>query len=81
MDSLSAQHKGLRDSLMARSGRAFDTIYIKSQVRAHQMSLVNFQSEESGGMNPQVKSFASKYRPGIQTHLVMADTISARVRR
>jgi putative membrane protein len=81
MDSLSAQHKSLRDSLMARSGRAFDTVYIKSQVRAHQMSLVNFQSEENGGMNPQLKAYASKYRPGIQMHLTMADTISVRVRR
>jgi putative membrane protein len=80
-DSLSTMHKGLRDSLMVRTGRAFDSVYIKSQVRAHQMSLVNFQSEENGGMNTQLKAYASKYRPGIQMHLVMADTISTRVRR
>jgi putative membrane protein len=80
-DSLGATHKSLRDSLMARTGRAFDTIYIKSQVRAHQMSLVNFQSEENGGMNQDLKNYASKYRPAVQTHLTMADTISTRVRR
>lgn len=81
MDSLSGPHKSLRDSLMARTGRAFDSIYMKSQVRAHQMSLVNFQSEENGGMNRQLKTYASKYRPGIQMHLAMADTLSTRVRR
>ena len=79
-DSLSVAHKALRDSLLSRSGRAFDTVYIKSQIRAHQMTLANFDAEINGGSNTRVRGYATDNRHNIQMHLDSANAIYNRIK-
>lgn len=77
-DSLSAPILALRDSLQALSVTAFDSAYIASQVRAHQMTLQAFDTEIASGSNSRVKAYATDKRPDIQNHLYLADTLNTR---
>jgi putative membrane protein len=78
-DSLSANQMATRDSLMSLSGAAFDSAYIASQVVSHQNTLAAFDAEIANGQNGQVKGYATRYRPAIQSHLNMADSLMMRL--
>jgi putative membrane protein len=65
-----AAHKSLMQQMMTLSGRAFDSMYIHSQVKDHK--------ELSKGKDQDLKDYANKYLPAIQMHLHHADTISNR---
>lgn len=71
-------HKALMQQLSSMSGRAFDSMYIHSQVKDHQDVIKLFQEELSKGKDQDLKDYANKYLPGIQMHLHHADTISNR---
>lgn len=75
-DSVDASHVALLSQLNALSGRAFDSVYIHSQITDHQNALNLFNNEISSGTNASVKNYASTYKPHIQMHLNMADSIS-----
>jgi putative membrane protein len=73
-DSLDADQIGMRNTLTGLSGRAFDSAYINGQIAAHQKTLTLFNAEISSGQNTQVKGYASRNQPIIQTHINMADS-------
>lgn len=74
-DSLDADQIAMRNQLQALSGTAFDSAYIAGQVTGHQKTLGIFDAEIAGGENTQVEGYAIKYRPGIENHYNMADSI------
>ncbi len=79
-DTIGTANTNLMTLLGGLSGRAFDTVYIKNQRTAHQLTLANFQTEISNGSHPQVKGYASDKLPAIQMHLNMTDTIYTRIK-
>ena len=77
---LGAEFTAIQQSLAGLSGAAFDSIYMKSQVVSHQTTLANFQTEINSGGSANVKAYANKYLPHIQTHLDMANRIHTQVK-
>jgi putative membrane protein len=77
-DTIDAPHIALKQQLSATAltGRAFDSVYIINQVADHQATLARFDAEIGGGNHAQVRNYAMKYRPNIQNHLRMADSIA-----
>lgn len=74
-DTLAPDQVAMRNMLMGLSGAAFDSAYISGQITGHQKTLIAFDAELSGGMNPNVRQYATDKRPSIQAHLVSAETI------
>jgi putative membrane protein len=75
-DTMDAPHGSLIQQLTALSGRAFDSVYIKSQVNDHQNASNQFQLEMDKGYHSFVRSYAGSYLPTIKSHLTMADSIA-----
>lgn len=74
-DSLDADQIAMRNQLLMLSGTALDSVYISGQVTGHIKTLAIFDAELAGGQNARVKAFATKYRPGVASHLQGATTI------
>jgi Predicted outer membrane protein len=75
-DSLDAEHVLLMDTLQTVTGRAFDSVYIHSQVRDHHKAIALFQNEAQNGQNMKLKKFANDLLPKLQMHLHHADSLS-----
>jgi putative membrane protein len=80
-DSLDQAHLMLMDSLQTLTGIQFDTVYINSQIRDHQMAISLFQNEASNGNNDKLKSFANDMLPHLNDHLENAQSIADRLRQ
>jgi putative membrane protein len=75
-DSVDEKHAKLVDTLKTLSGRAFDSVYIMSQIADHQTVINQFEEEVSSGNKTEVINYANKYLPKLQMHLDMADSIA-----
>ena len=75
-DSLSADQVAMHTMLQGLSGTAFDSAYIQGQLLGHQQTLNDFDTELNGGQNARVKTYAATYRPKIQSHYTLADSIA-----
>jgi len=70
-----AMQQKMAARLQGMNGIKFDHAYIGGQVHAHQVMLKLFETEASGGQNPQLKAFAAQTVPTIQEHLSMAEQL------
>lgn len=75
-DSLDALHVRIADTLGMLTGRAFDSVYINSQVRDHLMAISLFQNEAANGQNAQLRAYATRLLPSLQMHLHHADSLA-----
>ena len=75
-DSLDAAHVALKDSLMTLTGPQFDSVYINSQVRDHQLAITLFQNEANSGNHQDLRNFAETMLPHLQEHLEHADSLA-----
>lgn len=75
-DSLDAEHVALKAQLMTLSGRAFDSVYINSQVRDHQRTIALFEDEDDDGNNDMLEDYARKTLPHLRMHLAHADSLA-----
>jgi len=75
-DTIDPAHVALATQLNTLSGRAFDSVYIYSQVADHDVTIANFDNEQRNGRHKDVKSFADNYRPHIEMHRQRADSIA-----
>ena len=50
-------------------GKAFDAAYIKMMVEDHKQDVADFQKAADGSQDPDVKKFAAKTLPTLQSHL------------
>ncbi len=64
--------KAIMDKLSAMSGAAFDKAYIRDMIADHKKDIAEFQKEANSGKDPEVKSWAAKTLPTLQSHLQMA---------
>jgi putative membrane protein len=62
--------------LSAMSGEKFDKEYVKMMVKDHKHDVAEFQKEASGGMDADIKSFATRTLPTLQEHLQMIQRIN-----
>ena len=75
-DSVDSMHSSLMDTLQTLTGRAFDSVYIISQINDHNAAIANFQQEINSGNKSDVIDYANKYLRKLQMHLQMADSIA-----
>jgi putative membrane protein len=67
-------HQALMQRLMSLSGYDFDTAYMNSQVRDHQMTISLFQNELQNGRRDRLEDYARDKMPHLQEHLERADS-------
>ncbi|HEV2762551.1 MAG TPA: DUF4142 domain-containing protein [Pyrinomonadaceae bacterium] len=62
--------------LSALSGAAFDREYVKLMLKEHKKAVPLFQKQAASGRDADVRAFASRMVPALQTHLSMIQDIS-----
>ena len=75
-DKLSAKDEMTKERLSKLSGEQFDKAYMSDMVKDHTKDVADFQRESQSGKNPQVKEFASKTLPTLESHLKQAKEIA-----
>ncbi len=79
-DSLDGAHKATADGLRGLTGSAFDKAYMQAMVDGHQKMLALLQTEAQTGMDANLKDYAIKTAPVVQTHLEHAQKIQSNLR-
>lgn len=65
--------------LSSKSGKDFDTAYMKMMLKDHEQDVKEFQKEASTGNAPAVKSAASQTLPVLEEHLTLAKQVAGQV--
>ena len=73
---LDAEHQAKSDSLSKLSGKDFDKAYVAAMIEGHKKTLALMQSEAANGKDAELKAFAAKTAPVVQTHLDAINKIS-----
>ena len=68
-------NKAAYSKLTKLNGAAFDSTYTKVQRDGHEATVAAFKAEIADGKDPDVKAFATKNLPEIQSHLDMIKNI------
>lgn len=78
-DTPDSVHMMLLQKLQTLSGHTFDTAYIQSQIKDHNMAIVLFKQEADYGENKKLRDYAAKNLPHLRMHLEMADSVWAKI--
>lgn len=68
-------HQKKMNELDKKSGKDFDKAYAEAMVDGHKKTLKLMQDEAKDGKDAEIKAFASKTTPVVQTHLDMINKI------
>jgi len=77
-DTNNAQ-KSLMEKLSALSGAEFDKEYVKAMVEDHEKDVEEFKAQAESGTDEDIKAFAAKNLPTLQSHLDMIKGIQNRM--
>jgi len=69
-------HKKKMDDLSKKTGADFDKAYVSDMVDGHKSTLKLMEDESKDGKDADLKSFATKTAPVVQSHLVMINKIN-----
>jgi len=69
------EHKNKMDDLSKKSGTDFDKAYVDAMVDGHKSTLKLMEDESKNGADAELKAFATKTAPVVQTHLTMINKI------
>ncbi len=75
-DSLDSAHVALQAELMSLSGAAFDSAYVLSQVKDHNVAIGLFKNEINQGRNLQLRMYATQKLSTLQMHKATADSLA-----
>lgn len=73
---LDAKHKAMQAKLDKLSGAAFDSEYVKGQIKGHEEMLAVLDREIKSGSDAELKAYAEKMKPAVQEHLTKARSMS-----
>ncbi|HWW42688.1 DUF4142 domain-containing protein [Pedobacter sp.] len=73
--TLDADHQKKMDDLNKKSGADFDKDYVQTMIDGHKSTLKLMQDEAKDGKDADLKAFASKTAPIVQSHLDMINKI------
>lgn len=68
-------HKKKMDDLSKKTGADFDKAYVDAMVDGHKSTLKLMEDESKDGADAELKAFATKTAPVVQTHLTMINKI------
>ncbi|MDB5473333.1 MAG: hypothetical protein JWP99_636 [Devosia sp.] len=74
---MSEEHTAMVEQLQALEGAEFDQMYIQGQITGHQELLAIHQNYAQSGQDPMARGASMVGVTGIQTHLVMLQSIQA----
>ena len=69
------------DKLMKLRGAAFDRAYMDAMVTDHEKDVAKFREQSRSAADPDVRDFAARTLPTLESHLQMARDVSAEVHR
>ncbi|MGM9476073.1 DUF4142 domain-containing protein [Pedobacter sp. GSP4] len=70
------EHKKKMEDLSKKSGKDFDKAYVDAMVSGHKSTLKLMEDESRDGKDVDLKAFATKTAPVVQSHLVMINKIN-----
>lgn len=70
------EHKKKMDDLSKKTGAAFDKAYVDAMVSGHKSTLKLMEDESRDAKDADLKAFATKTAPIVQSHLVMINKIN-----
>ncbi|MBE5319461.1 DUF4142 domain-containing protein [Pedobacter sp. MR2016-19] len=70
------EHKKKMEDLSKKTGADFDKAYVSAMVDGHKSTLKLMEDESRDGKDADLKSFATKTAPIVQSHLVMINKIN-----
>ena len=76
---LDTKDKALLDHLQKLSGAQFDHAYMQAMLKDHKTDVSEFRKEANAGKDPDVKAFAAKTLPTLESHLQLAQDDSKAV--
>lgn len=76
---ISEQHRQEVNRLSKLRGHAFDQAYMDGMVKDHEEAVEKFRKQAESAEDPDVKAFAAKTLPALESHLQMAKDVSADV--
>jgi len=79
LDSLNIGSRNTTNSLESFSGYQFDTAYLHSRVRAHQMMLAVYQKTFNEGNNASIKGFVHRHIDLVKDNYLRADSLVRRL--
>lgn len=80
-DVPNANDKAMVDKISATPASEFDKIYIQEAgVKAHQEMQTLFRNESTNGLDPDIKAFAARTLPTVETHLKQSEKIRDELR-
>jgi putative membrane protein len=78
---MNAEHSREADRIAKLRGDAFDTAYMQQMVKDHEADVAEFRQEAKAAADPDVKAFAAKTLPTLESHLQMSKDIAAKLNR
>lgn len=79
--SLDSKDQATKDRLSKLNGAAFDKAYINDMVKDHKMDVAEFKHESMSAKDPQLKDWASKTLPTLESHLQEAEKVAPKVEK
>jgi putative membrane protein len=76
---VSSEQKSMIDKLAKLSGADFDKEYMSDMVKDHEEDVADFKTQSQDGDTPEIKAFAGKTLPTLQSHLDMAREAARKV--
>jgi putative membrane protein len=73
--SMNSHHQSMADDLKKKTGADFDESYMEMMVNDHNKDIEEFRKESTMGKNDDIKAFASRTLPVLQTHLDSAQAV------
>ncbi|WP_316799559.1 DUF4142 domain-containing protein [Pedobacter frigidisoli] len=70
------EHKKTMEDLGKKTGADFDKAYVDAMISGHKSTLKLMEDESKDGKDAELKTFATKTAPIVQSHLVMINKIS-----
>lgn len=77
---VNSEQKAMYDKLSKLSGAAFDSSYVKGMVEDHEKDVADFQKQSTGATDADVKAFATKTLPTLQSHLDQIKSIKSKTK-
>ena len=74
--TVDADHQKKMDDLSKKTGADFDKAYVSTMVDGHKSTLKLMEDESKDGKDADLKAFATKTAPVVQSHLTMINKIN-----
>jgi len=76
---MSSEQKSTMEKLSKLAGAEFDKEYMSDMVKDHETDVKDFQTQANDGNDAEIKGFAARTLPTLQSHLQMARDVAKKI--